>query len=208
MKLPQIPHERLLIYVLLLGLLPLLFVIFPLFEENELVDTLQNNLESIRYNALVKEKRQATNLAIRAHFHDADHFYIDKQLETLVFLEPEIEQLERLHEDKNFSSNEAIKRRLEFLTGHANAMTFSEGIVTSYPLFQETTETLVHPVEVDATDIKKILSRVEGVKIGEFSPSSDRPQLIITEFNLDKKEVADNNEVYLLDMKLLKREFL
>lgn len=94
------------------------------------------------------------------------------------------------------------------MTGQGNALVFSEGVVQSFPLFQETSETLIHSVEVNPSDIQKILARIEGTKMGEYRPGPHRPQLVITEFKLDKKKVNDKNEVYLLNLKLIKREFL
>ena len=208
MMLKNIPLSRALLYLLCLGTLPLFFVIFMFISQKNELDEFQNSLEVIQHQALIKEKKQALNLAVRQHFRDADHFYIDKYLETLVFLEPEIEQLQKIAQDKNFADDERIKRRLELLTGQTNALVFSEGVVQSFPLFQETSETLVHPVEVNTADIQKILARIEGVKIGEYMPGPHRPQLVITDFRLDKKRVNDKNEVYLLNLKLIRREFL
>ncbi len=164
-------------------------------------------MENIEHQAFLKEKKQALNQLICKHFCEADHFYIDKSLETLVFLEPEIDTLQKIIEDKNFADNEQIKKRLELLTSSSNALSFSEGVVQTFPLFQETLETLVHPVEVDAIDIQKILARIEGVKMGEFTAGPHRPQLLITDFKLEKKKIYEKSEVYLLDLKLIKREF-
>lgn len=200
--------NRLILYLLSLGLFPFIFVIFLFLSQKNELEEIQSTLESIQTQALMKEKKQASNLAVRKHFRDADHFYIDKYLETLIFLEPEVEQLQKIVKDKNFADDDRIKKRLELLTSEGNALVFSEGVVQAYPMFQEVSETLVHPVEVNATDIQKILARIEGVKIGEFAPGPNRPQLIITEFKLDKKKVNDKNEVYLLNLKLIKREFL
>ena len=206
--LKNIPLSRVVTYLLCLGLLPFIFVVFLFISQKSQLEDLENTLENIQHQALVKEKKQALNLAVRQHFREADHFYIDKYLETLIFLEPEIEQLQKIVQDKNFADDERIKKRLEFLTSQANSLVFSEGVVQSYPLFQETTETLVHPVEVNPLDIKKVLARIEGVKFGDFTPGPHRPQLVVTEFKLDKKKVNDKNEVYLLNLKLIKREFL
>lgn len=206
--LENIPVSRAVAYLIGIGLLPLLFVIFLFFSEKSRLEELDNTIVMIQDQAFLKEKKQAQNLAVRQHFRDADHFYIDKYLETLVFLEPEIETLQKIVKDKNFADDERIKKRLEFLTSQSNSLIFSEGSVQSFPLFQETSETLVHPVEVNTSDIQKILARIEGVDIGEFKPGSNRPQLVITEFKLDKKKVSDSNEVFLLNLKLIKREFL
>ncbi|MFI0435367.1 MAG: hypothetical protein ACH350_06545 [Parachlamydiaceae bacterium] len=204
----NIPLSRLILYLLSLGALPLIFVLFLFVSQQKELKEFHESLEVIQHQALMKEKKQALNMAVRQHFHDADHFYIDKYLETLVFLEPEIEQLQKIVQDKNFADDDKIKKRLELLTSQENALVFSEGVVQTFPFFQETSETLVHAVEVNTADIKKILARIEGIKIGEYSPGPDRPQLVINEFKLDKKKINDKNEVYLLNLKLIKREFL
>ena len=59
--------------------------------------------------------------------------------------------------------------------------------VQSNHFFQETAETLVHPVEVDVTDIRKILAKAEGIEIDPFIPGPNRPLLLITDFKIDKK---------------------
>lgn len=208
MMLKHIPLTRAIIYLLSLGILPLFFVAFLFISQKNRLQELESTIETIQHQAFIKEKKQSLNLAVRQHFRDADHFYIDKYLETQIFLEPEIEELQKIVTDKSFADDERIKKRLDFLTSQANALVFSEGIVQSFPLFQETTETLVHPVEVNAVDIQKILARIEGLKMGDFFPGPHRPQLVITEFKLDKKRANDKNEVYLLNLKLIKREFL
>lgn len=208
MTLKNIPIDRAILYFICLGLLPLFFVAFMFISQINELEEFQEAVETIQQQAMIKERKQALNMGVRNHFREADHFYIDKYLETLVFLEPEIEQLQKIVQDQNFTDDERIKKRLELLTTQGNALVFSEGVVQSFPLFQETTETLVHPVEVNIDDIKKILARIEGVKLGQHTAGLNRPQLVITDFKLDKKKLTDENEVYLLNLKLIKREFL
>lgn len=204
----HIPVKRILLYLILIGTLPFWFVLALFYAQKGDLEEVYAQLEMIQQQAFLKEKKQAMNLAVCQHFRDADHFYIDKHLETLVFLEPEIDLLQKISGDKNFADDERIKKRLEFLTSQANSLVFSEGVVQSFPLFQETTETLVHPVEVNAPDLQKILARIEGIEIGSCAPSPHRPQLLITEFKLDKKKASEKNEVFFINLKLLKREFL
>lgn len=188
--------------------MPFFFAVIHFLSNKGLLDELKENLIEIRHLSYMREKKQATNIALRNHNKDADHFYIDKHLETLTFLEPEVDHLYKIVNNPNFAEDEAVKKRLDFLTGSANSMIFSEGVVQSHPLFQETTETLVHPVEVNISNIQQILSHVEGIEIGAFSPPPHYPQLIILDFKLDKKSLNEKNDVFLLNMKLLKREFL
>lgn len=195
-------------YVMVLGLIPLLFAAFFFISELNTLEDLSNSISQVRQNAYLREKKQAINNAVRNHYKDADHFYIDKNLETMTFLEPEVESLKKISSNKNFPEDENIKKRLDLLTGTGNSLMFAEGVVLSNPIFQETTETLVHPVEVNVSDLKHILAKIEGVPMDGYTPGPNRPQLIIIDFKLDKKSASDKNEVFVLNMKLLKREFL
>lgn len=204
----NIPKSRLLLYLLLGGLLPIVISIFIVFAKLGSIDDLKVTINEMQQMALLRERKQAINMAVRNHFRDADHFYIDKYLETLTFLEPEIEGLQKLLTNKNLTDDEAIKKRLELLTGSGNSLTFSEGIVQSTPVYQETLETQVHPVEINGQDLQKILAKIEGIDIGSNSPGPNRPQLIILDFKLDRKSLNEKNEVFTLNLKLLKREYL
>lgn len=206
--LKNIPPMRALLYGLLLGLLPVFLVLFSFMSKQSQLGDLRNTLQNMQETALMREKKQAINMAVRNHYRDADHFYIDKYLETLTFLEPEIESLQKIMTDKNFPDDEWVKKRLETLTGQGNSMVFSEGVVQSTPQFQETTETLVHPVEVNGSDLQKALAKIEGFEIGAHASGPNRPQLVILDFKLDRKNLSEKNEVFVLNLKLLKREFL
>ena len=167
--LKNIPRKRLLLYGLLIGLLPLIFVITNFYSQIGNLDNLESMIRSVEDKAIIREKKQAINMAVIDHYREADHFYIDKYLETLIFLEPEIESLQKLVNNKNYAFDDTVKKRLEYLT-NGNNLVFTEGVVQSYPQFQETTETLVHPLEVNVDDIQEMLSRIEGISIGPYSP--------------------------------------
>lgn len=204
----SIPQQRLLLYLILAGLVPIFISWFILSMNMEKTTSLETQVLHIQEQAFNREKKQATNMAVRFHFSDADHFYIDKYLETLTFLEPEIESLKSMLNNPNFPEDENIKKRIDMLTGSGNVMVFTEGVVQSTPVFQEVTETLVHPVEVNTADLRRILCRIEGAAMGGCIPPPQRPQLIVLDFKLTRKNVSEKNQVFLLNLKLLKREFL
>lgn len=204
----SIPQKRLLLYLLLAGSLPILFAWLTFSSQLSSVNDLENNILQVQQLAYNREKKQSVNMAIRNYYRDADHFYIDKNLETITLLEPEIESLKNMTTDSNFNDDENIKKRLDALMGAANKISFTEGVVQSSPTFQEVTETLVHPIEVNVDDLRKILCYTEGIAIGDCTPPPNRPQLIILDFKLDKKNVSEKNQVFQLNLKLLKREFL
>ncbi len=203
-----IPQSRMILYLLAAGLIPIFFAVFYLTGQISEVDVLKNSLTQVETQAFNREKKQAVNMTVNEHFKGADHFYVDKHLESLTFLQPETESLQKLVNNRYFAGDESVRKRLEHLTGPGNSLLFSESNVQAYPLFQETTASLVHPVEVNIDDLKKILSIIEGKKIGDYEPGPNRPQMIILDFKMDKKEASANNEVLLLNMKILKREYL
>jgi len=203
----NIPQSRLILYLMVAGIVPILFIFSHFLSSLNSLDELKNTISHVEQLALTKERKQSMNILTREHFRNADHFYIDKHLETLSFLEPEIEALQKVVNNKYFAGDESVKRRLEFLTGPTNCLLFSEGNIQAYPFFQETTASLVHPVEINHEDLKELLSLIEGYNIGSYKPGPKRPQLIILDFKLDKKEPTENNEVFQLNLKLLKREY-
>lgn len=204
----NIPQQRLLLYIALLGLLPALAAFFYFMSNLSSVKSTSHNIQFIEQQAATREKKQAINIAVRNNFREADHFYIDKYLENMSFLDSEIESLQKVITNKNFPDDENIKKRLEQLTGPENDLIFTEGVVQSTPIFQETTETLVHPVEVNVQDIRSLLARIEGTPIGSEISALNRPQLIILDFKIEKKHLTERNDVFVLNLKLLKREFL
>lgn len=204
----QIPQSRALIYIMMLCMLPALAICFYIWSSYGELETLDQKIDYLQEQAYLKEKRQAVNQSLRNHYKETDQFYIDKQLETIDLLNNESEALQKLTQQKNVPEDEATKRRLEFLNGPGNAISFTEGVVQNYGSFQETTETLSHPVEVSVSDLSTLLSRIEGTSLAGQTPAPGRPQLIVLDFKIEKKKLADKNEVFQLNMKLLKREFL
>src|ERR1700722_12373718 len=118
--LANIPQNRLILYIVILGLLPVLVAAINFYGDNTSIDEALDHLTHVQNLATLTERKQALNMAVKEHFTDADHFYIDKNLETLSFLKPEIEQLQVLVNNKYFAGDENVKKRLEQLTGPAN----------------------------------------------------------------------------------------
>lgn len=202
----SIPQSRLLLYAIVTGLLPILLAVAHLTSKQSEVNRLKETLETVQQLAYLQEKKQASNIAVRAFYKNADHFYIDKNIESISLLEQERESLYKIAQQNNVVEDENIKKRLDFLT-NTNRLVFSDGEVQPYPYFHETVETLVHSVEINTNDLQELLSKIEGVAIGPFSSGIDPPQLIITEFKLEKKKVWEKSDVFVLNLKLLKREF-
>ncbi len=202
-----IPFSRQLYYVLIALLIPVVVAFSNFYIKKNSLNELKDQLAFIEQRALNQSSKQAQNIQVREHFRDADHYYLDKYIESLTFLEPEIESLNKMVTSKNFAGDDAIKKRLDFLTGTENRPIFHETKVESYAFFQETERTLQKPIQINSEDLKKLLSRIEGMKIGSYEPAPGRPQMIILDFRLDKQASLEGNEVFQLNLKLLTREY-
>lgn len=202
----NIPPSRALLYILFLGLLPLIFSAIEIKRGFAELAVTRNQIEGIQQRAILHERKQAGNMAVINHYRENDHFYIDKQLESLPLMEDEIAALQDVTKTTNYVGNEAIEKRLEQLQTQ-NQILFTEGPVQSHSLYQETIETLAKPVEVNAQDIERLLKRIERVPTDEIDDQK-RPQLTILDFRLDRREATPDHETFLLNLKLLKREYL
>lgn len=202
--LDNIPQNRIILYIMILGLIIPILAFMNFTNAKGTLDSLSKGIEEIQTRAFVTERKQAVNKAVIEEYLNGDRFYVDKTLEKLTLLEPEKNTLQKVTENKNYVGDEAINRRLAFLKGKENQMLFTEGVVINYPRFQETLLTLAKPVEVSVDDIRTILSLIEAPNPSAMPPP---PQLLITDFTLDRKTVSEKNEVFLLNLKILKREF-
>jgi len=205
MSIDSISAKRLFFYLSVLLLFPIVLIIQHFSSAATEIENIEEMLSLLEGEILNKEKKQAENKAVRALYKDSDHFYIDKYLEPLPLLQKEISSIETLFE-KPVPLSEPLKKRYDHLTNQ-NAIRFVEGQVKSYPTFQETIETLSHPVEVDLDDLKTLLTLIEGSNLSSTVPEG-RPHLLITDLKLDKKEGLNNREHFQLSLKLLKREYL
>jgi hypothetical protein len=195
-----LPLNRLLIYLTLLGFLPLFFTVFHYSKKKNDWDGVAQQILNVQHFTANVARKQATNRAVRAIYRDAEQFYLENQLEPLVFLKKEKEALEHLLLSPTFTGNEAAEKRHAFLTSNSNRFEWIQGSLQASEGIEQADVLLAHSVEIDANDLKEILMRIEGSR-------KAKPQLIITDFKLNKKELSNGNEVFELNMKLLKREF-
>lgn len=196
---------RLFLYLVLLNALVFVYVFWLSSAAHSEVDDVKRRMVRLEQDIKTQDRKRASNNLVRAYYEDADRFYLEKQVQSMSLLQDQRQELEKLEQVKSIAEDPKVTRRLNALRD--NHMVFSEGMVQSYPFFNEIPETLVQPVEVNVDDIRQLLAKIEGVKIGADEPGPQRPQFLITEFRLDRKSGADKEETYMLNLKLLKREY-
>lgn len=197
----SIPFQRLVVYFVILALLPFLLVTYGFIKARSDCLEVRKRIDQVRLFALEREQKQAVNQEVRRLYAQADSLYLDQSLEILTFLKKEKDALEQLFQSPTFTGNEAAESRYLFITGEENRIKFSETMNETKEGIQEAVAVFAHPIEIDGTDLKEILTRIEGKRAGQ-------PQLIISDFKLIKKSLPLRSEVYELHLKLLKREFL
>lgn len=192
----KIPKNRLIFYLLLSGLLPIIAAITVTASRFQEISMVEEELALAQSRIISGLQRQFGNADLRRSHSSADHFYIDNALESLPLLSREKEALNALLEQEPSLPDRELIARLQ----QKNELHFQESSVERYGNIQETQETLAKSVEVDEEDLKEILNRIEG--------PHDGPQLLISDFHLSRKNGYCDNEVFVLDLKFLKREFL
>lgn len=192
------------IFLILLSIGPLAAG-FYLFSEKQSTDIFQEQF----YLMMNKAKSALEKKAFKERFFEmhknSDPYFIDKEIESLSLLEEEKKRLQHWLSHPAISNADVLAKRLRFIESGENSLSFAEEDSRIAKMYKEVIEKQRHSVEIDAHDLKRVLSVIE-----ETSPASlkaNRPQLIITEFSLSKKTTNLQNEIFELKMDLIKREF-
>ena len=194
-------HPRLLFTVLLLPLFVVSALLIPRFWKLRIIEEEFDSAALGGKSALAKRAKRERFLKRYSEF---EPYFINQSLETLPFLQDELSELYQLKEHPATVHKDQILRRIAFLEGTANKLGFAEENIQTSPHLKESEERLLHPVEVNEKDLNHLLSLIEGISIGEFSPDLRSPQLLIQDFSLSNNE---KRNTYELNLSLIKREF-
>lgn len=178
--------------LLIVGPLPLLFLCFHFSSKQQKIKQTENKISLLeRKFSLANIQKEKENTFLKT-LKKASPDYLDRNIETLSFLETETHKL------KEKQNNQA---RLNFLQA-ANRIRFTEENIKRSGGVQETEERQERPVEMNEEDLKKTLALIEE---WEETPEG-KPQLIISSFRLKKKGISPYEHVYEVSMDLVKRE--
>jgi hypothetical protein len=142
-------------------------------------------------------------------YSKADPFFLDKYIESLSFLQKERSIIQSMVDHPAVPTKEPFQERLEFLEGKKNRLAFTEENIRSSPRVKEMDEKQRHPIQINESDLQQLLTWIEDVPVGTCLPvAPHRPQLLIQDMKLRKIKNQINSELYEVDMKLLKREWI
>ena len=189
----------------LVCLMPLLYLSFYFSHRMSHLKHLENELQ--KSLACLEQIEQTQNGLHDLSLSSIDsHNYIKDVVEPIPLLKTEIESLKRIGSHPEFCSAEGAKRMLKFFIEKENRLCFSEqnreirSGVEELELIQKT------PVEVNVSDLKAILSAIEGISTESCFCGRNRPYFVVKEFHLNRQESLNLEwKTYLLKMHLIKR---
>lgn len=180
---------------ILFGILPCVFSLLFFFSKNTKIENLkQESLFLKKKNERIKLSKEKDDRLLEK-LKGADRNYVQKELESCVFLQSEINHLETiLPSDRN---NKSYIDRLSFLKNGQNCLHFREQNFKQRGKFQEVELVQLHPVEITTEDLEMLLYKLEE------APGS--PYFVIKNIELIRKTSSDR-ETYLLSLELIKYE--
>lgn len=189
-----------------LAALPLIGAGFFLSQESIHLKNLEDRFaKTAKKEQLAIERKKRKERFISRYSH-SNPYFIDQSIESLPLLQNEKQLLESLLHHPAFPESGTIKNRLSFID--ENRLAFREGKIETTTEMKEVQEHQRRPVQMDETDLKKVLSLLEDVPIEKIVPKAGSPQILIKDFLLKKLETPLRTEVFEVKMDLIKREFI
>jgi len=186
--------------------LPFFFFLMNFIFGIQKMNELEEEMKRIHARVIHSQEILRKESSLLNSLKNPDPHYLDKNIETLTFLLPEVKKLEAISLEN--PHDDQILKRLQFLKEGGNSLVFSEEQIRTNEIFCEIEEKQQHPIEINEEDLKKLLCLIEGITIWPYGPKEGRPQLIIKDFRLSKKEISSQEKVFVISMQLIKRENL
>ena len=193
--------------VFLCLLVPFFAVLCLHYQGSQSLLVLEKRFSRVKERLVQQEEKRKANESIRNAHRQAVPDFVERQMEGLRFLQTEINRIEEAFASMSASVNPALSARYHVLVGQANRLIFSEEGFSVMPFFKESSLHMKHPVEIDKDDLYGLLCKIEGVSIAKHEAPKNGPQFIPLLFQLERKKHANGNEVFVLNMRLLKREY-
>ena len=188
-----------------LSLLPLVLILIFNHSMTKRACELDLRLKILENNARVLAKVQKQRDLFLREFGGADENFLANYIESEVLLSEDIHLLKKISRIEEYATYKPIGERIAFLTGEKNKINFCQMAERKCDFYKEKLWHINSPVEMNCEDIKKILSRIEGVKIDKYLPNPLRPLMMITKFDVSLKPQDNHNKVFSVEMEILQR---
>ena len=162
------------------------------------IDTIEGKIVRLIENQ--KEKQYFIN-----KYKGFDPNYIENTLETLSFLNQEVEVLKEAHDHKDLKGAGGVKKRLDHLLSPNNQLVFIKQPLQETPVLEESFLRQSSKVELNTGDLKNLLTLVEDLSTDNTVLQTQKPQLVVQSFHLNREELF-GKESYFLEMNLICRK--
>jgi len=154
----------------------------------------------------IERKSRKENFIKR--YSNADPFFLDKHIESLLFLQNERSTISSMIHHPALTNKRTLQERLAFLNSETNRLSFTEEDIRTSARIKETDEKQRRAVQMSENDLQKVLATIEDIPIGQYEPIAKMPQLLVRDMKIKKIENPQHCEVYEVEMELLKREWI
>lgn len=197
--------SKMVYFLLLASVLPFVFLggyFFFLHKKQNIIDFEMQKLErKMKHLVELKENREK----FLSEYGAGDPLFLEKYIEPVQLLSRDIEELSEIKKEIAPLNFTPIDQRLNFLLGGENRIKFIKNNERSSNYYRETEWSLERCVEASCSDLKRLLSLIEGVKLSGFLPNPLRPQLIIKKLDLKTKDLDNTHGVFSLNIEVLQR---
>lgn len=180
------------LFLLLLGPMPLLYLLFLSNVQLKKLDTTEEKINVLHRNFVLEKLQKEKETINLSKLKKASPYYINERLESLEFLKNE-------REKDPHPENTISRMPLQHLR-------FFEGKVRRTKELQEVEENQESAVLMNEEDLKKTLSLIEGVNIPPHENPTNAPELIIKSIDLRKTAISAYENAFEVNMQLIKRE--
>lgn len=171
----------------------------------------ERSFNSLKDQALyLKEKKHCSQLKQKgeeqyiSQLKEADRDYLENAIEGMQFLSDETQKIQALVHSETCDSVQL--KRLDFLQNGENNLRFKEQNFQRLDQYQEVEAIATNSVEMNQQDLSQLLAKIENVQIGEYIANANPPDLLIRKFDLLKKPLTTNEEHFIINLELIKRE--
>src|SRR5689334_10291050 len=105
----NIPQERLIAYLLILGIVPLFLVGLHFVAKKNEISALSDKLTELSLDVMQQNKKELSNRSVRAQFQNKDQFYLIKELESMQLMKEDVAAFKKILDSGYHQEEEQIR---------------------------------------------------------------------------------------------------
>lgn len=177
---------------------PFFATAFILFHKYSDLQELKCRFEIAQKNQKKSLERLHRKESFLSRYANKNPYFLNQKIEDFPLLQNEKNKIVSMINTSAFPNAEVLNNRLQDLEN--NHISFIEENTQILGNIKEIEEKQSNPVQMDEEDLKNVLFSLEFEQ-------NDSPQILITDFRLSKQSTSLQQQVFEVEMDLIKREF-